>query len=88
MPTYLYRCNRCKHRFEEEQSITAAPLQDCPSCEEKALVRVPCCETGPQLTGTGFYKTDYGNLKTVGQSREENAPGGCSHNNCGCKGSE
>ena len=29
MPTYEYECQKCGHRFEEFQSITAEPLKSC-----------------------------------------------------------
>ncbi len=32
MPTYEYECTSCSLRFEEQQSIKDAPLEQCPEC--------------------------------------------------------
>jgi len=40
MPTYEYRCKRCKHQFDKSQPITANPLRTCPECGKKTLERV------------------------------------------------
>ena len=39
MPTYEYECQQCGHRFEEFQSITAAPRQTCPEASCKGPVK-------------------------------------------------
>ena len=40
MPTYAYRCDACRHEFEEFQSITAKPIRKCPSCEQPKARRL------------------------------------------------
>jgi len=32
MPTYDYLCERCGHRFETFQKMSAAPVKTCPEC--------------------------------------------------------
>jgi putative FmdB family regulatory protein len=32
MPTYEYECRQCRHRFEQQQAMTDAPLKACPEC--------------------------------------------------------
>ncbi|TWT40959.1 Zinc ribbon domain protein [Phycisphaerae bacterium RAS1] len=59
MPTYEYECDRCQHRFEEFQPITAAPLTKCPACKKKALRRLLGAGAGVIFKGSGFYQTDY-----------------------------
>lgn len=59
MPTYEYKCNACGHRFEEFQSITAAPIKKCPSCGKKAVERLISAGGGLIFKGSGFYITDY-----------------------------
>lgn len=59
MPTYEYECDRCSHRFEEFQPITAAPLSQCPACRKKALRRLLGAGAGVIFKGSGFYQTDY-----------------------------
>ncbi len=59
MPTYEYLCDRCSHQFEEFQSITARPLQVCPSCKRRGLRRLIGTGAGVIFKGSGFYQTDY-----------------------------
>ena len=40
MPTYEYECDACKHRFEELQSFSEAPLKKCPLLQEEQIARV------------------------------------------------
>ena len=58
MPTYEYECLEAGHRFEEFQSITAAPLVDCPICGGKVR-RLISGGAGIIFKGSGFYQTDY-----------------------------
>jgi putative FmdB family regulatory protein len=32
MPTYEYECSRCGLQFERQQSMTDAPVKECPEC--------------------------------------------------------
>ena len=60
MPTYEYECQRCGHRFEEFQSITAEPRQTCPEANCLGPVkRLIGMGGGLIFKGTGFYTTDY-----------------------------
>ena len=58
MPTYDYECRKCGHRFEQFQSITAAPLKTCPKCKGR-LARLLSGGAGIIFKGSGFYHTDY-----------------------------
>ncbi len=58
MPTYEYRCQRCKQRHEASQSITAKPLTKCPKCGGR-LQRLLGSGSGFLFKGSGFYATDY-----------------------------
>mgnify|MGYP000875005472 CR=1 FL=1 len=33
MPTYVYACTECGHRFEAVQSFADDSLTECPECE-------------------------------------------------------
>ncbi len=59
MPTYDYVCQKCEHRFEQFQSISAAPLKKCPACGKAALQRLIGTGGGILFRGSGFYETDY-----------------------------
>ena len=58
MPTYEYECQKCGHRFEDFQSMTAKPLSKCPECKGK-LKRLIGAGAGFLFKGSGFYITDY-----------------------------
>jgi putative FmdB family regulatory protein len=58
MPTYEYECQKCGHRFDEFQSMTAKPLVRCPKCKGK-LKRLIGAGAGFLFKGSGFYTTDY-----------------------------
>lgn len=57
MPTYVYACKSCGHRFEQYQSFSDDSLVTCPSCSEDALRKV-FNSVGIVFKGPGFYSTD------------------------------
>lgn len=59
MPTYDYECSACGHKFEQFQSITAAPLKKCPECGKSKVKRLIGTGAGIIFKGSGFYITDY-----------------------------
>jgi putative FmdB family regulatory protein len=56
MPTYVYGCDTCSHRFEIFQKFSDAPLTDCPACG--ARVRKIFQPAGIVFKGSGWYYTD------------------------------
>lgn len=66
MLTYKYKCNSCKHSWEEEQSIKDAPTEVCPKCHEKSAQRIVQPSTFI-LKGSGWYETDYKNKPKKGK---------------------
>ncbi|NQT95798.1 MAG: zinc ribbon domain-containing protein [Candidatus Omnitrophica bacterium] len=58
MPTYEYRCLKCKKIFEQFQSIKDEPLKKCKFCSGK-VERIIGAGGGFILKGNGFYATDY-----------------------------
>jgi putative FmdB family regulatory protein len=59
MPTYEYRCVKCKHTWELFQSMTAAAVKVCPACGKKSAVRLIGMGAAVVFKGSGFYQTDY-----------------------------
>lgn len=59
MPTYEYKCKSCNYLFDELQTMSEAPLIECPSCHTPNLVRLIGTGTGMIFKGSGFYLTDY-----------------------------
>jgi len=65
MPTYVYECERCGHRFEVLQGISDPPKRRCPKCRGK-VKRVITSGGGLIFKGSGFYITDYKRKETGG----------------------
>lgn len=63
MPTYEYLCQTCSHRFETWQKMVDEPLTVCPECGNH--IRRVLYPAGVVFKGSGFYKTDYSNSKTL-----------------------
>ena len=40
MPTYVYECSECCHRYERRHSVDDEPDTCCPECEEVAVKRI------------------------------------------------
>lgn len=57
MPTYVYACKSCGHRFEQYQSFSEDSLVACPECTQDALRKV-FDSVGIVFKGSGFYSTD------------------------------
>ena len=57
MPTYVYECKDCGHRFELFQSFSADALRTCPECRQDALRKV-LFPAGVVFKGSGFYVND------------------------------
>ena len=57
MPTYVYACKSCEHRFEQYQSFSEDSLTTCPECAQEALRKV-FDSVGIVFKGSGFYSTD------------------------------
>lgn len=59
MPTYEYRCDKCKKSFEKLQKMSDAPLAKCPYCKKGKVERLIGAGAGLIFKGSGFYSTDY-----------------------------
>lgn len=72
MPLYEFECEKCHHRFEKIQSVSA-PDPKCEKCGGKVerLLHAPAV----QFKGSGWYATDYaksgGKGKSDGTSSEK-----------------
>jgi putative FmdB family regulatory protein len=75
MPTYLYRCKKCKHRFELFHGITDERPKRCPRCRGRAE-RVPAGGVGILFfKGSGFHVTDYRSRSYKEQAKREKSGG-------------
>jgi len=64
MPTYRYECANCGYSFELFQSMTARKKRKCPECAQPKLDRLIGSGGGVIFKGSGFYETDYKNVKS------------------------
>jgi putative FmdB family regulatory protein len=54
MLTYEYECSRCGLQFERQQTMTDAPIKECPACGEEVRKLMKSCsleETGKTCCG-------------------------------------
>ena len=79
MPTYEYKCKKCKKVFEAFQSMKDAPLKKCKFCQG-AVERLISAGAGLIFKGSGFYITDY---KKPGKKSDTPS---CPSKSQGCKG--
>ena len=57
--TYEYLCTDCQHVWEQEQSISEAPLKVCPNCQKETAKRQVSGGAGFILKGGGWYSDLY-----------------------------
>ena len=58
MPTYEYRCLKCKKHFDYTQTMSSKALTKCIHCKGK-VERLIGTGSGLIFKGSGFYQTDY-----------------------------
>lgn len=72
MPTYVYGCDTCSHRFELFQKFQDASLTECPACG--ARLRRIFQPAGIVFKGSGWYSKDSrANGKTGTSSNSEDS---------------
>jgi putative FmdB family regulatory protein len=83
MPTYEYKCQKCRKLHEAFQSITAKPLTKCPKrgCGGK-LKRLLGSGSGFIFKGSGFYTTDYRKKSYHEARKREEKPSCPSSSSC------
>ena len=71
MPTYVYGCDACGHRFEQFQKFSDEPIRICPNCD--STVRRIFQPARIVFKGSGWHVTDY---KRAGSGSAESSNGG------------
>ena len=71
--TYEYACTACGHAWEAEQSISAAPLTECPHCHQPHAKRQISGGAGFILKGGGWYADLYSSTGGAKASPESSA---------------
>jgi len=57
MPTYEYKCSHCGLQFEKQQTMTDAPIKECPACGEEVR-KLISGGTGFIMKAAGVGKSD------------------------------
>ena len=72
MPLYEYKCEKCGHRFEKIENVSASTTKKCPKCGSKAerMLAAPAI----QFKGSGWYVTDYAG-KNAGGNKSDSSDG-------------
>jgi len=75
VPLYEFECEKCHHRFEKIQSVSA-PDPECPKCGSKVerLLHAPAV----QFKGSGWYVTDYAKSGSKSDSKSGDKASGSS----------
>ena len=75
MPLYEFECEKCHHRFEKIQSVSA-PDPECPKCGSKVerILHAPAV----QFKGSGWYVTDYAKSGNKSDSKSGDKASGSS----------
>ncbi len=75
MPTYEYKCRKCKREFEVKQRISDDPLTECTLIDESTgekcggeVFRKISKNVGLIFNGHGFYQTDYVDNKSLAKA--------------------
>ena len=68
MPIYEYKCSACGFQKDYLQKMSDTPLTTCPECHKDSFSKL-LSAPGFQLTGSGWYATDFkGGAKSGGGS--------------------
>ena len=72
MPTYEYRCDSCRRRYERRESFSAPSTHACERCGKGTATRILHAPT-VVFKGSGFYvndsrKSESGSSKSSGDS--------------------
>jgi putative FmdB family regulatory protein len=70
MPIYDFECTSCGHKAEVMRKMSEPNMATCPACGKESFAK-QLSAPGFQLTGSGWYATDFkGGKKENGQKPE------------------
>lgn len=73
MPIYDYQCTSCGFKQEVMRKVSAANVESCPQCQALAFSKQLSAPSF-QLTGSGWYATDFKNKSGGSGKAAESAP--------------
>lgn len=83
MPIYDYQCSSCGFRKEVMRKISDPVLTDCPECG-KATFAKQLSAPSFQLTGSGWYATDFKNNGSKPEKKAEDSAAAAAACGTGC----
>lgn len=86
MPIYDYQCTSCGFKKEVMRKISEPNVTVCPECAKEAFTKQLSAPSF-QLSGTGWYATDFKGSKPTGgdtKKTEEAAPAAAAACSPGC----
>jgi putative FmdB family regulatory protein len=86
MPIYEYECEKCKRVNEVLQGYNDPPLKKCKYCRGKVHRIISLSSF--QLTGTGWYATDYAKVPGIPSHVAKDNPALSDSDNSGKKDEE
>lgn len=72
MPIYDYQCSDCGFKQEVMRKVSASSVEACPQCQAMAFSKQLSAPSF-QLTGSGWYATDFKNKNTSSAKSTESA---------------
>lgn len=72
MPIYDFKCSNCGHQLELMRKISDSGTIACPECKQETLSKMLSAPSF-QLSGSGWYATDFKDKKTVHSAQKESA---------------
>ena len=62
MPIYDFQCSNCSHKLELLRKISDASTTICPNCKQETFSKMLSAPSF-QLSGSGWYATDFKDKK-------------------------
>ncbi len=72
MPIYDFQCSSCGHKAEVMRKISAASVDICPECGAETFSKQLSAPSF-QLTGSGWYATDFKNGGGKAQTKDSSS---------------
>lgn len=73
MPIYDYQCTSCGFKQEVMRKVSAASVENCPQCSKETFSKQLSAPSF-QLSGSGWYATDFKNNNSGSTKPAESAP--------------
>jgi putative FmdB family regulatory protein len=72
MPIYDFQCSECGHQQELMRKVSAPNVDECPQCKQQTFSKKVSAPNF-QLTGSGWYATDFKNSSTSSSKPAESS---------------